>query len=226
MSLPPHRPELTDRLESDILADPARRACLDILRETLGADAWIGAGFVRNPVWDRLIGDGHAHPPGDVDVLIFDPEGRDRDWEKAAEARLSEAAPPIDWEVRNQARMHLKHGDRPYTGIEDAMGFWLETATGIAVRRGGDGGLRIRTAYGLEDLYAGILRPTEPGARKLAALEERMRRKGWRARWPGLRYLPDQPAPSRGEADAAPAASSARLSPSAARPHHTTRAGG
>jgi hypothetical protein len=201
MTLLPRRPELTDRLESDILADPARRACLDILRATLGSDAWIGAGFVRNPVWDRLIGDGHAHPPGDVDVLIFDPDSRGRDWEKAAEARLGAAAPPIDWQVRNQARMHLKHGDRPYTGIEDAMGFWLETATGIAVRRGGDGGLRIMTAYGLEDLYAGILRPTGPGARKLDALEDRMARKGWAARWPGLRYLPDAPAPWRDEAD-------------------------
>lgn len=202
MSLLPHRPELTDRLESDILADPARRACLDILRETLGADAWIGAGFVRNPVWDRLIGDGHAHPPGDVDVLIFDPEGRGREWEQEAEARLREAAPPIDWQVRNQARMHLKHGDPPYTGIEDAMAFWLETATGIAVRRAGDGGLRIQTAYGLEDLYAGILRPTAPGSRKLDALEERMARKGWQARWPGLRYIPEAPAPWRSRAAA------------------------
>lgn len=32
--------------------------------------------------------------------------------------------------VKNQARMHLRNGDRPYQSATDAMRYWPETATG------------------------------------------------------------------------------------------------
>lgn len=168
---------------------------LDILRvlqaeTTTGVDAWVAAGFVRNLVWDRDFGSGRIGPLEDVDVLIFDPADRvSREPEQSLEAELRRRRPSVPWSVRNQARMHRRSDDRPYNTIEDAMRHWLETATGIAVRLGTDDRLQIISAYGLDDLLAGILRPTESGLSRPEELRARIDRKGWRARWPGVRFL-------------------------------------
>ena len=52
--------------------------------------------------------------------------------DRAIEAELRALAPGIDWSVKNQARMHLRNGDPPYSGATDAMRHWPETATAIA----------------------------------------------------------------------------------------------
>lgn len=174
-------------LRARILADPYRARCLAILRETLGAEFWIAAGFVRNLVWDARFGDGRARPLEDLDVLYFNPDDPGVAADSAYDLMLREAAPDIPWEVRNQARMHLRNEDRPYTSLEDAMAHWLETATGIAVRLDAAEGVVITSAYGLDDLYDGVLRSTASGRARPHELTDRMAAKGWRGRWPGVR---------------------------------------
>lgn len=183
-----------DRLAKALDADSWHRECLSLVRNVLGPDYWIAAGFVRNLIWDTAYGTGTPQPEMDVDVLYFDTIDLSPETERALEKRLTEAAPHIPWQVRNQARMHERNGDRPYIGLRDAMGFWLETATGIAVRRASSGGIDILSAYGLEDLFEGVLRPTPSGVARREELEQRMAEKGWLTRWPGVRYLPDAPA--------------------------------
>lgn len=176
-------PELRRR----IMADPHRARCLTVLRDTLGPEFWIAAGFVRNLIWDECFGDGERKPLEDLDILYFNADDTSVAADSAYETVLREAAPDVPWEVRNQARMHARNGDRPYTSLEDAMAHWLETATGIAVRLDAADRVTIASAHGLDDLFDGVLRRTASGRARPDELAGRMARKGWRSRWPGVR---------------------------------------
>lgn len=107
-----------------------RPALLEPLRTVaaLGLpDAWIGAGFLRNPVWDALSGlSPGTNPPGDVDVVWFNPARATPDADAAAEAALFAAHPGPAWSVRNQARMAARNGHPPYAGTLDAIAHWVE----------------------------------------------------------------------------------------------------
>lgn len=166
------------------LHHPWRRAVLESVR-ALGLPDWaIGAGFVRNAVWDNLHGYAEATALDDVDVLYFDPADLSKVAERALEARLAAAMPSVPWSVRNQARMHLRNGDAPYKDTEDAMRFWLETATCVAVRLAADGSLAVIAPYGLDDLLGLRSGPTLRGNERYPAYQERMRAKNWPGRWP------------------------------------------
>ncbi len=55
-------------------ATPALRHPLEAVAALGLPDAWIGAGFIRNAVWDALCGlPFGSNPPGDVDVAWFGP---------------------------------------------------------------------------------------------------------------------------------------------------------
>ncbi len=151
------------------------------------AGAWIGAGALRNAVWDRLSGrDPDAVPPADLDVVFHDPADATPARDAALEARLRAAAPGLPWSVSNQARMHARNGHAPYANLADAIAHWPETATAVAARLG-PAGVEILAPHGLDDLFALILRPTPAHRADPAALLARLAAKGWQARWPGLR---------------------------------------
>jgi len=170
-----------------LLADPWRRSVLCAVRG-LGLPDWaVGAGFVRNAVWDRLHGYDAPTPLDDVDVLFFDPADTTRALEVALERRLAAALPGVPWSVRNQARMHHRNGDPPYADTEDAMRHWLETATCVAVRLDPDDLLTIVAPFGTDDLLALRSRPTARGRARHDAYVARMRAKDWTARWPRVR---------------------------------------
>ncbi len=153
-------------------------------------DAWIGAGFLRGAVWDRLHGFGSRTALDDIDVVYFDPENLDPAAEAALERRLGARLPGLPWEVKNQARMHLGNGDAPYGSSAAALAHWLETPTAVAVRLNDGGGLELLAPLGTRDLLGLVVRPT-PHARshkhRLAAYRERLERKNWPAKWPKLR---------------------------------------
>jgi hypothetical protein len=160
---------------------------MDTLRAVrdLGLPDWaIGAGFVRNAVWDRLHDYAHATPLADIDVLYFDPADTAAEREAALEAKLAEARPGRPWSVRNQARMHARNGDRPYESTEDALAFWLETPTAVALRLEPDDRLTVLAPCGLADLIAMVARPTAQGRARYDAYIARMRAKNWPATWP------------------------------------------
>lgn len=146
----------------------------------------IGAGFVRNLVWDHLHGRRSDCRDEDVDVPWFGPARPDAD--AALEARLRAAMPDLRWSVRNQARMHLRNGDAPYGSVIDAMRAWPETATAIAAAREGQA-CRVLAPFGLADLEGMILRPASAAPAKRAAFEQRLHSRGWAARWPMVRIL-------------------------------------
>ena len=90
----------------------------------------------------------------------------------------------IPWEVKNQRRMHLKHGDAPYGSLIAAMAAWPEQETAVGVRLNPDGELEFQSSWGLESLFALKLTPA-PG-RSLAVFHQRLAQKDWLRRFPRL----------------------------------------
>ena len=179
----------TDDITAFIIADPRRRAILDAVRRRRLPDWAVGAGFIRSAVWDVLHGYAEPTPIADVDVLFFDAEVVSREHEAAIEAALRGAMPDVPWSVKNQARMHRRNGDAPYVDTADALRFWLETPTAIAIRIGDDGTAILLAPFGVQDLLEIVGRPTPRGHEKLSQYHQRMREKNWPARWPRVRIL-------------------------------------
>jgi len=172
---------------ADFIAhNPRMMRCLAALATHGPAGAWIGAGFVRNAVWDHLSGqDTEAVLPADLDVVFHDPVNATAEQDAALEAALRNAASDLPWSVRNQARMHERNGHRPYRDIADALAHWPETATAIAARLGPNG-VEILAPFGVDDVLAMILRLTPAYRSKPEILLARLEAKGWLTRWPRL----------------------------------------
>lgn len=172
-----------------VVADLWRRAVLEAVRRQRLPDWAVGAGFIRAAVWDVLHGYAKPTPLPDVDVLFFDGDDISYDREAAIETALAKALPKVPWSAKNQARMHLRNDDAPYADTADALRFWLETPTAVAIRIGDDGAATLLAPYGVDDLLAMVCRPTPRGRQRLSAYQSRVREKNWRARWPQARFL-------------------------------------
>jgi hypothetical protein len=150
-------------------------------------DCWIGAGFVRNAVWDAVHGRAYGDSSrDDVDVVYFDPLDTSPDRDLRTAERLARLHPEVPWDVKNQARMYLRNGDPPYKDTADALRYWPETATAVAVRLQG-GHIELAAPYGTADLLAMVIRPTPVFAKKAELFSQRLAQKNWTARWPMVR---------------------------------------
>jgi hypothetical protein len=174
----------------DLIADePVRMALLHAVAKLDLPDCWIGAGFVRNLVWDHLHGFSDATPLNDIDVIFFDAMNVSENLELKIAACLEQSQPQFKWDVKNQARMHTVNGDAPYESSIDALSFWPKTATAIAVRLWDETSNRLELAapLGVEDLVALRVRPTPAFKRKMKIFEQRIMKKHWQNIWPNLR---------------------------------------
>jgi hypothetical protein len=176
------------RIGSILRADPLRWRLLDVVRTLDLPDCWIGAGFVRNAVWDHLHERSASPLTGDIDVIWYDRARTEPAEDRKFEAMLRLAEPSFAWSVKNQARMHIRNGNTPYSSSVDAMRYWPETATAIAARRQGLEGFEIAAPLGLDDLMNLVLRPSPHfSGEKRAIFEDRSQTKGWFTIWPLLR---------------------------------------
>lgn len=166
---------------------------MDVLRvaEEVGLPDWlIGAGFVRNKVWDHLHGyKKEKADTADIDLAYFDPAGNDEEKDNGLSRELA-AKTGLNWEVANQAYTHAWHSDHaaPYRSTADAISKWPETATCIGVTLA-HGEPALIAPYGVTDLVNLIVRPSpgfleEGNAR--SAVEERVAKKNWLKKWPKL----------------------------------------
>lgn len=162
--------------------------------ETLNLpDWWIGAGFLRNKVWDAMEGN-DFQKSRDIDLVYFDREDVSPETDWHYDAKMNQDYPFAEWEVRNQARMHSKNGFEPYSSTAEGISHWVETATCIAVRSKEDS-LEFLYCYGTDDLLGMIARPTLyfAGPDRIDEFHGRVERKKWRERWPNLTILDSQP---------------------------------
>lgn len=166
-----------------IRSDDDMMRLLGLVQELNLPDCWIGAGFVRNKVWDTISGKKKPTHFEDIDVIYFNPKNTDENVDRRFEKILVEKCPSQKWSVKNQARMWKKNGDKPYRSCKHAIQHWPETVTAIAVTMGKRGGLKIIAPYGVKDLFAFKIRPTPPFFRKMEIFNERQAKKNWQSRW-------------------------------------------
>lgn len=188
--------DLVQRLAELVAAAPWLLDALRAVRTLALPQAAIGAGTLRNLVWDRLHGRTPLPwPESDVDVVFFDPVDLRAERDAAAQAELAARLPALRFEVTNQAAVHLWFeacfGEpvAPLSSLAEAVASWPETATAVAVRLEPDDALTVIAPLGLEDLFAGIVRhnPVRCSAEHFHA---RVAAKRLAERWPLLRFVP------------------------------------
>ena len=178
-----------DDLQVLLAADSARMRVLAMVANLRLPDCWVGAGFVRSCVWDHLHGRHRSPLPADIDVIWHDPRQPAATRDRELEHILTGLDGTLAWSVKNQARMHVRNGDAPYCDATDAMRFWPETATAVAVRLSESGTIEVAAPFGLDDLFGMTVRPTARFADARHALYgERMQAKRWRDSWPLLTF--------------------------------------
>jgi len=168
---------------------------MDVLRaaESLNlADWWIGAGFLRNKVWNHIEGK-ESEQTRDVDLVYFSDADTSQETDWAYDEKMNQEYSFAQWEVRNQARMHYKNGFEPFTSTADGIAHWTETATAVAVRLR-ESKLEYLFCYGTDDLFNLVARPTphcKTGA-MLKVFQERINKKQWQQKWPDLQVAMDR----------------------------------
>jgi hypothetical protein len=152
-----------------------------------------------------------------VDVIWFDSHCADSADDEVLEEKLKALDRDIAWSVKNQSRMHVRNDDEPYASATDALRFWPETATAVAVRLSGHpdgplspgtpgfpraqgqhdtcvpvapGNIEIAAPFGLDDLFGLIIRPGPRFSEaKRDIFLDRVWTKHWLRIWPRLTLM-------------------------------------
>ncbi|WP_232305496.1 nucleotidyltransferase family protein [Gilvimarinus polysaccharolyticus] len=158
---------------------------LSITRSLNLPDCYVAAGFLRNLVWDSM----HLCETelNDIDIVFFDKSDLDNFSSNNLTEQLNKEYPGINWEVKNQAFMHIKNGDLPYKNTLDAMSYWPEKETAIGASLNEDDTISIVSVFGLESLFSGNI--SYNGKRSKEVFLNRVASKQWLKRWPKLRVV-------------------------------------
>ncbi|MFW2342059.1 nucleotidyltransferase family protein [Brevundimonas sp.] len=189
--------DLATRLEAIVRADPDLMTVLEGVRAE-GLNDWlVFSGAVYQSVWNHLTGRPAGHGIKDFDVGYFDD---DYSWD-AEDAVIRRVAARFDEplksrvEVRNQRRVSewfpQKFGQPwpPVSGTAEALTRFVAPAFAVGVRLEADDRLTVEAPFGLDDVFAMVLRPNP--TRPLAADWDRVIEK-LTARWPELKVERDQ----------------------------------
>ncbi|HEV2612571.1 MAG TPA: nucleotidyltransferase family protein [Noviherbaspirillum sp.] len=176
----------TAMTEALIRADKWRMDCLAVVK-TAGLPDWlVVAGFVRNLIWDHLHGKTIPTPLNDVDVAIFDPSDLTPAMEQDIESILRSKRPKVNWQVRNQARMHLRNGHAPYRDTADAISYYPEQATCVGVRLSAASEVEVAAPFGLAHNWNLSITPNPKAGYVNSVFMDRVKSKRWLETWPAL----------------------------------------
>ena len=183
------------RLETIIRSDADLMCLLTRLREIRLPQWRLVAGCLYQTVWNVLTGRPRGTGIRDYDLIYFD--GNDISWEtedrviRHVTEATSSCIGPV--EARNQARVHLWFEDRfgvpykPLSSADEALRRYASVVHAIGVRLDDDNRLDILAPFGLDDLFAMVIRPNR-------ALDNAVshRRKATRAQaiWPEITVIP------------------------------------
>jgi hypothetical protein len=145
-------------------------------------DCWVAAGFVRNLVWDHLHNKNTSL--NDVDVIYYCQADTKGLLAINATRQLQEKLPKVNWQVKNQALMHIKQLRSQYASSADAMKYWPEQETAIGVSLGKSGCFSFEAPFGFESLFKGQLTFNHKGDEHAFWL--RVEQKNWLTVWPKL----------------------------------------
>jgi hypothetical protein len=158
---------LHHRLAAIIAADPGLMDLLRCLRALQLPQGRLVAGCLYQTAWNVLAGLPRGTGIRDYDLVYFD--AADLSWaaEDAVIRRVAAATAgcvgPV--EARNQARVHLWFAQRfgcAYPRLADAdmaLRYYAAVVHAVGVRLEADGRLDIAAPFGLDDLFAMVIRP-------------------------------------------------------------------
>jgi uncharacterized protein len=159
----------------------------------LGLPSWcIGAGAVRNMVWDKLHGHRTPSSLADIDVAYFDAGDISPRYDMELQARLTRRLPQVPWEVTNQAGVHqwfeayFGHPVPPLNSLEEAVASWPEYATSVGVWLSDEGSIEVIAPHGLDDLFGLVVR-RNPTRVSIDTYRQRVAQKNYTQRWPSVR---------------------------------------
>jgi Nucleotidyltransferase len=105
------------------------------------AEWWVGAGVIRDRVWDVRFGSGFdLAKVRDVDVAFFDATDLSPERDQQMESALLARNPRVSWDAKNQAAVHLWYSHRfglavePFASAAEAVATWPEFAVCVAVQ--------------------------------------------------------------------------------------------
>jgi hypothetical protein len=157
---------------------------------SLNLPAWcIGAGAVRNLVWDRLHDVRTPSSLPDIDVAYFDASDLSAERDAQIQRRLSDVHPSVPWEVTNQAAVHtwfeatFGYPVSPLVSLEDGVASWPEFATSVGITLRDDDSINVIAPYGLDDLFAMVIR-RNPARASIETYRKRVEQKQYQKRWP------------------------------------------
>lgn len=183
---------LARRFVSETLQNPHNAALLERLPFLGLPDAWLVAGCLFQTVWNLRSGRQPTANIKDYDLFYFDGNDLSEAAEQAVQARATAlfADLPITVEAKNQARVHLWYErwfGYPYAPLQSArrgIERFLVPCTCVGLQPAAAGAPPVLYApYGLEELYAGLLRPN-PACPHLPLFEAKAR--SYRERWSWL----------------------------------------
>jgi uncharacterized protein len=180
---------LSLKLIDIVRADPGLMHVLRTVR-ALGLPDWrLVSGAVYQAVWNARTGRPAGYGIKDYDLAYFD--GSDLSYE-AEDGVIKRVAAAFDEpfrsqvEVRNQARVHLWFENRfgepyePLGSTDEALGRFVAPTFAVGVRLEADDAITVAAPFGLEDVFAMVVRPNpnRPVAKGWARTVENARG-GW-----------------------------------------------
>lgn len=148
----------TRQLKQLIYSCPELMLRLQYLRD-IHTHAYLSAGVIRNLVWSILHHQDYGFDQIEIDVIFYDLNDQQGLKEQRLAELLKQKFPNNEWDVVNQAYVHLwyKTDDgssiSQYQSLFDALSVWVETATAIAVRLLENDDIEIIAPFGLNDLF-------------------------------------------------------------------------
>ncbi len=185
------------QLSQLIRSTPWLMPILEVVRECDPLDWLVGAGVIRNLVWDHLHQYQAPTPLADIDVIFFDPEDVRPERDRMVQEQLAQKLPHVPWEATNQAAVHLWYEDvfgfsvPALHSSEEAVGTWPETATSVAVRLLPTDEIYIVAPCGLSDLFNMILR-RNPCRVTRELFIQRLQSKQILRKWPRVQVIYDE----------------------------------
>ncbi len=182
--------ELTQLIQST----PWFVSILETVRLCNPPDWLVGAGVIRNLVWDYLHQYQTPTPPADIDVIFFDPQNLRPERDRMVQQQLAQRLPHVIWEATNQAAVHLWYEEvfgfsvPALHSSEEAVGTWPETATSVAVRLLSTDEISIVAPCGLSDLFNMVLR-RNPFRVTREQFVQRLHSKQILRKWPDVQVI-------------------------------------
>jgi hypothetical protein len=185
-----------DELEAILRRSERLMQVLTTIRDLDLPDWLLFSGAVYQRVLNHVGGRDLDYGIKDYDVGYFDPSDISYEAEDVVIKRVAAAfEPPLRElvEVRNQARVHVwfesKFGEayEPLTCSAEAPGRFVSPMFAVGVKLEPDERMTVVAPFGLDDLFAGILRPNPArGERNFPRISASAK-----ARWPELEVIAD-----------------------------------